>query len=62
MVHVRLIFTLGREKVCEERGDNNEDEADDDAGARVGEKAVSDIKKLTARGAGEGKDSLTRLP
>lgn len=27
---LRLIFTLGREEVCEEGGDDDEDEANDD--------------------------------
>lgn len=34
--HVRLVFALGREEICEETGDDDEGEADDQACAARG--------------------------
>ena len=33
LVNRRLVLSLGREEVCEDRDDNDEDEADDGGGA-----------------------------
>ena len=39
--NVRLVFSLGREEVCEEAGDDDEDEPDDQTRAVVGRPFVS---------------------